>query len=160
MPIKGSEKVINMLNEILSAELTAISQYFVHSEMCADWGYDSLHKKIRKDSMDEMKHAEALIERILYLKGLPKVQKIGNVKVGKTVPKQFESDAALETEAIIRLNKAIALCRNNDDNGTRLLLEEILEAEEEHLSWIETQLDLIDKLGEANYLAQQLREED
>ena len=105
-----------------------------------------------------MKHAEAVIERVLYLKGIPNVQKLGAIRIGETVPEQFKSDLALEQEAIPRLNKGIAACREAGDNGTRMLLEEILESEEEHADWLRTQLDLIKSVGEANYLAQQLKE--
>ncbi len=153
------QAIIDVLNEVLCAELTAINQYFLHAEMCADWGYKKLHQFTRKESIEEMKHAEEVIERILYLKGIPNVQKLGNIKIGETVPEQFESDLALEKIAVDRLNKGIATCREAGDNGTRTLLEEILEDEEEHLDWLETQLDLIESVGVENYLAEQLKDE-
>ena len=159
MPKTPPDKtIVTLLNEVLTAELTAINQYFVHAKMCANWGYDRLAKKIRHESIDEMKHADVLIDRILYLGGVPNAQRIGKINIGETVPEQFAADLALEQDAIPRLNAGIAACREAGDNGTRALLEEILVSEEEHLDWLETQLELIAQIGPQNYLAQQVRE--
>ena len=152
-------EIIDVLNDVLAWELTAINQYFLHAEMCNDWGYSKLYSTIRKESIDEMKHAEALIERILYLDGLPNVQRVEKINIGQTVPEQLQSDLTLELLAIPRLNKGIALCTESGDNGTRALLESILKSEEEHIDWIETQLELINQVGTANYLAQQIHQE-
>lgn len=154
---KGARReVISALNEVLTAELTAINQYFVHAKMCKSWGYDRLYKYVWKESIDEMKHADALIDRILYLEGVPNVQRYWKVNIGETVPEQLRLDKALEDAAIPRLNRAIELCRAMGDNGTKVLLEGILVSEEEHLDWLEAQLGLIAQIGEAQYLAQQL----
>lgn len=148
--------IVNLLNEILTAELTAINQYFLHAKMCGDWGFDKLHAKVRAESIDEMVHAEQLIERILYLNGVPNVQRLGKVNIGETVKEQFELDLALEYLAVPRLQKAIEACVAEGDEGTRVLLTGILTSEEEHIDWLETQLGLIEKLGEQNYLQSQL----
>ena len=155
--MKGNKKVIELLNEVLVSELTSVNQYFVHAMMCENWGYLRLYEKIRKEAIDEMKHAEELIERILYLEGVPNLQRLHKVNIGETVPEQLTLDRQVEVDAIGRLNKGIALCRDVGDNGSRELLDEILEGEEAHLEWIETQLGLIEAVGEANYLAQQIR---
>ena len=149
------QSVINALNDVLTAELTAINQYFVHAEMCGDWGYKRLHDRIRAESIDEMRHAEKLIERVIYLQGIPNVQKLGRIRIGESVHEQLKLDVALEYEAVPRLNKGIELCRENGDNGSRLLLEEILASEEEHIDWLESQLDQIEQMGIQNYLATQ-----
>jgi bacterioferritin len=154
--MKGNDKVIHSLNEILTAELTAINQYFIHAKMCANWGYHKLAKKIRDESIDEMKHADKLIERILFLEGVPNVQRLNKVNVGETVKEQFELDVQLEYEAIARLNTAVELARSSADNATRELLERILVSEEEHTDWLETQIGLVKSLGEPMYCAQQL----
>ncbi len=151
-------KVIEVLNDVLTAELTAINQYFIHSEMCENWGYERLHKHIRKESIDEMKHAESLMERILYLDGIPNVQRLGKINIGETVQEQLEVDLALELEALPRLNRGIEVCKEAGDNGSRLLLEEILASEEEHVDWLEAQLELIAQVGISNYLSQQIIE--
>jgi bacterioferritin len=155
---KGGEAVIRVLNDVLTAELTAINQYFLHGEMCREWGFLRLYKIERKHSIDEMKHAEKVMERILYLKGMPNVQRLGKINVGETVREQLLSDRALEAEAIPRLNAGILLCRDVGDNGSLVLLEEILVSEEEHIDWIDSQLQLIESVGEQNYLAQQIVE--
>ncbi len=155
----GDPKVIELLNDVLSAELAAISQYFLHAEMCQDWGYGRLYQKVRSESLDEMKHAEKVIERILYLNGLPNVRSVGDILIGQTVPEQFEADLALEHRAVARLNDSIKACRDAGDNGTRELLENILEDEEEHTDWLEAQLELIGQVGLENYLAQQIVED-
>jgi bacterioferritin len=157
--MRGNEQVITALNEVLTAELTAINQYFVHARMCENWGYQRLWKKIRAESIGEMKHADALIERILYLEGVPNVQRLGKVNVGQTVPEQLRLDLDVEKAAVSALNAAIELSRSLGDNGSRELLESILHGEEEHANWLEAQLSLIAQAGEANYLAQQIREE-
>ncbi len=156
---RGDAKLIELLNEVLCAELTAINQYFLHAEMCNDWGYQRLYKQIRRESLDEMHHAEEVIERILYLDGVPNVQKLGKINIGQNVPEQLASDLRVEHEAVARLNAAIAACRDAADNGTRELLEEILTKEEEHVDWLESQLLLIEQVGLENYLAQQIVEE-
>ncbi|MAE72288.1 MAG: bacterioferritin [Gemmatimonadetes bacterium] len=155
---QGDAKVIKLLNDVLCAELTAINQYFLHAEMCNDWGYERLYKQIRSESLDEMKHAEEVIERILYLDGMPNVQKLGKINIGQTVPEQLASDLAVEQDAVARLNAGIKACRETGDNGTRELLEEILTKEEEHIDWLESQLVLIEQVGLENYLAQQIVE--
>lgn len=156
MALKGGKEIIAALNEVLEAELTAINQYFLHAKMLKDWGYTKLASKVRAESIDEMKHADALIERILYLDGVPNVQKLGRIRIGETVPEMFASDKALEIAAIPRLNQHIRLCREQDDDGSRQLLSEILRSEEEHLDWLETQEHLIGELGLTAYLAEQL----
>jgi bacterioferritin len=157
--MKGHDQVVSALNDVLTAELTAINQYWVHARMCENWGYRRLWKKVREESIGEMKHADELIERILYLEGVPNVQKLGKVNVGQTVPEQLRLDLEVEKSAIKRLNSAIELCRSLGDNGSRELLEGILTGEEAHANWIEAQLTLIEQAGEAHYLAQQIREE-
>ena len=154
--MKGNDKVIQTLNDVLTAELTSINQYFIHAKMCQNWGYNKLAKKIRDESIDEMKHADKLIERILFLEGVPNVQRLNKVNVGETVREQFELDLKLELDAISRFNTGIALARDVGDNATRELLERMLISEEEHTDWLETQLSLITQLGEPMYCAQQL----
>lgn len=154
--MKGNRELIDALNEILTGELTAINQYFIHAKMCANWGYHRLSAENREESIGEMKHADELIERILFLEGVPNVQRLGKVRVGETVQEQLKLDYALEQEAIPRLNKAIGLAVKVKDNGTRELLEEILTSEEEHVDWLEAQLELIKQVGDQNYLAQQI----
>jgi len=152
----ANKEIIKLLNDVLTAELTAINQYFMHSELCGHWGYKKLHGFIRKQSIDEMKHAEVLIERILFLDGIPNVQKMAKVNIGENVSEMMKLDFKLETEALPRLNTAVERCVEIGDNGTRILLEQILVSEEEHVEWLETQIKLIEKLGEENYLTQQL----
>jgi bacterioferritin len=154
--MKGDPKVIAALNEILTGELTAINQYFLHARMCKNWGYQKLGEKIYKESIDEMKHASILTDRILFLEGLPNLQKLGKLNIGESVPEQLQSDLALEQQAIPRLRTAIELCYGAADHGTRDMLEKILVSEEEHTDWLETQVSLINELGVQNYLAQQL----
>ena len=158
--MKGDKKVIELLNEVLTAELTAINQYFVHGEMCENWGYQRLHHEIRKHSIGEMKHAEEVIERILFLEGVPNVQRLWKINIGESVPEQMKDDLALEIDAVKRLNAGIEACRAADDNNTRHLLEEILEDEEEHIDWIEAQIALIEQVGVPNYLAQQIKKDE
>lgn len=158
--MKGHDQIIAVLNDVLTSELTAINQYFIHARMCENWGYERLWKKVREESIGEMKHADRLIERILYLEGVPNLQRLGKVNVGETVPEQLKLDLAVEAAAIKALNAGIALSVQLADNGTRDLLEEILTAEEQHANWIEAQLTLIQQTGEANYLAQQIKKEE
>lgn len=158
--MQGNAEVIELLNDVLTAELTAINQYFIHAKMCDNWGYERLADTVRDESIDEMKHAEELIERILYLEGVPNLQRLGSVRVGQTVPEQLRLDLEVEVEAVTRLNAGIAACVAAGDNGTRELLEEILTDEEEHADWLETQLGLIEQVGEAHYLAQQIKDDD
>jgi bacterioferritin len=156
--MKGNGKLIETLNEILTGELTAINQYFIHAKMCANWGLKRLAHKIRAESIDEMKHADEVIERILFLEGVPNMQRLEKVRVGETVAEQLKLDLKFEEVAIPRLNKAIAQATDVGDNTTRELLERILVSEEEHVDWLEAQLELIRQVGEQNYLAQQIRE--
>ena len=158
--MKGDPKIIEILNDVLTAELTAINQYFVHGEMCENWGFERLHKVIRKHSIGEMKHAEEVIHRVLFLEGVPNVQRLSKINIGETVEEILKSDYQLELDALPRLNEGIELCRTVGDNNTRHLLEEILEDEEEHVDWIEAQLSLIQQVGIQNYLAQQIKEEE
>jgi bacterioferritin len=158
--MKGHPQVIALLNDVLTAELTAINQYFIHARMCENWGYERLWKKLRHESIDEMKHADELIKRILYLEGIPNLQKLNKVNVGQTVHEQLQLDLAMERDAITSFNQGIETARSLGDNGTRELLEGMLVSEEHHTDWIETQLELIKQIGEANYLAQQMHEEE
>ena len=157
--MRGHDQVITLLNDVLTAELTAINQYFIHARMCENWGYERLWHKLREESIGEMKDADRLIERILYLDGVPNVQRLGKVNVGETVPEQLKLDLEVERDAIRRLNEGIELARSLADNGSRDLLEDILEGEEQHANWIEAQLALIAQVGEAHYLAQQIKKD-
>ncbi len=156
--MQGDPEIIEFLNEALTAELTAINQYFIHAKMNENWGYQRLAKKLYEESMDEMRDAEKLIERILYLDGVPNLQRYGTVGVGETVPEQYELDLATEVAAVERYNRGIALAVAKGDNGTRELLEDLLTDEEEHLDWIETQQRVIAEIGLENYLSEQLRD--
>ena len=156
--MQGDAQVIEALNGVLTAELTAINQYFIHHKMCANWGYERLSKKKREESIDEMKDADAVIERVLYLEGVPNMQRLNPVRVGEDPVEQHKLDLALEAEAIERLNKAIALCREQADNGSRELLEHILEGEEESADWLEAQLYIVDEIGKERYLAEMIHD--
>ena len=156
--MKGNDEVIELLNDVLTAELTAVNQYFVDAKMMGNWGYERLAKQFRDESIDEMKDADALIERILYLDGMPNLQRLGSLRVGETVAEKLHAALDLEREAIERLNHGIATCTERGDNGSRELLERILVGEEEHADWIEAQLELIRQVGDAHYLAQQIRD--
>lgn len=156
MSVKAGSEIISALNDVLCWELTAINQYFLHAKMCENWGVNKLAALQRAESIDEMKHADTLIDRILYLDGVPNLQKLGKLRIGETVTEQLQSDMALEEEAIPRLNVAIEACRKAGDNGTRIILETILVDEEHHLDWLETQLGLIKMLGEPAYIAEHL----
>jgi len=156
--MKGDPKVIETLNAVLTAELTAVNQYFIHHKMCENWGYVRLAHKKREESIDEMKDADALIARILYLDGVPNMQRLNPVQVGEDPIEQHRLDLALETEAIKRLNDGIALCREKGDNGTRELLEGILKGEEHSADWLEAQLHIVEQIGVERYLAEQIHE--
>jgi bacterioferritin len=156
--VHGDPQVIEALNDVLTAELTAVNQYFIHHKMCANWGYARLAAKKREESIDEMKDADAVISRILYLEGVPNMQRLNPVRVGEDPVEQHRLDLALETEAIRRLNAAVKLCRDQGDNGTRELLEEILEGEEESADWLESQLHIVGEIGKERYLAEQIHE--
>jgi bacterioferritin len=158
--MRGNDKVIAFLNEVLKAELTAINQYFLHSEMCENWGYEKLAKYIRKESIDEMRHAEKCIERILFLDGTPTMNELFPLRIGQTVRDQFNNDLAVELDAIPRLNKAIAAAVEVGDNGSRELFEAILVDEEHHVDWLEAQIHAIEEMGYPNYLSQQLNKEE
>ena len=158
--MKGDKKVIALLNEVLKAELTAINQYFLHAEMCENWGYERLAKLIRKESIEEMVHAEKLIERILYLDGTPNMSDYFKINIGSTVEQQFKNDLELEYTAVKRLNEGIPVCMAAADNGSRELVEKILSDEEHHIDWLEAQLHAIGEIGIANYLTEQLKEEE
>jgi bacterioferritin len=154
--MKGNDQIIALLNNLLADELTAINQYMVHSEMCADWGYDKLHEMAEKRAIDEMKHAEKLIGRILFLEGMPIVSNLNKITIGSSVEKQHRSDIHAETDAVKAYNDGIKLCSELADNGTRELLEDILEDEEEHLDWLETQVSLIEQVTLPIYLNEQM----
>jgi bacterioferritin len=154
--MQGDDRVIEALNEVLTSELTAINQYFIHAKMSANWGYERRAEHLRQESIDEMKHAERLIERILYFEGTPNMQRLFPVQVGESVQEQLQLDLNVEYEAVPRLNHGIALCVEVGDNGTRELFEDILVSEEEHVDWLETQLETIRQVGIENYLAQQM----
>ena len=155
--MKGDTQIIALLNDVLSAELTAVNQYWLHARLCENWGYERLWKKIREESLEEMKHADELIERILYLDGMPNLQRLGKISVGETVPEQFKLDLQVEYEAVKRLNEGIEACRSKGDNGTRALLEKMLKDEEDHVDWLEEQEGLLKTLGEPAYLAEQIK---
>jgi bacterioferritin len=154
--MKGHDEVIKVLNEVLTSELTAINQYFIHSKMCEDWGFNKLAAKKREESIEEMKHADAVIARILFLEGVPNMQRYFPVKVGEDAVEQHKLDAELEYDAIKRLNDGIAICRDKGDNGTRELLETILTEEEEGVDWLEAQLHLVETIGKERYLSEQM----
>jgi bacterioferritin len=158
--MKGDPKVIEFLSQVLKAELTAINQYFLHAEMCENWGYERLAKIIRKESIEEMQHAEKLMERILYLDGTPNMSDYFKINIGQTVEQQYKNDLQLEYDAVKRLNDGIQLCVAQNDGGSRELAERILTDEEHHIDWLEAQLHAIGEMGYQNYLAQQLKEEE
>jgi bacterioferritin len=155
--MQGDQEILTALNEILTSELTAINQYFIHHKMLQNWHYLRLSKKKREESIEEMKHADKLIERILFLDGVPNLQRLGPVKVGEEPIEMHKLDLELEREAVARLNKAIALCLSKQD-GTRELLEDLLKEEEESVDWLEAQLKLVADIGRERYLSEQLRE--
>jgi len=156
--VKGNDDVLTILNEVLTGELTAINQYFVHAKMCDNWGYQRIASHTRDESIDEMKHAERIVERILFLDGVPNLQRLGPLKVGESVVEQFRNDLAVEIAALERLHRGIALAIEKTDVGTREMLADILVDEEEHVDWLETQLETIAQIGVEHYLAQQLHD--
>ncbi len=156
--MKGNEKIIAVLNDFLADELTAISQYMVHSEMCANWGYDKLHEAVEKRAIGEMKHAEKLIGRILFLEGQPVVNHLNKMDIGPTVEAQLKHDLEAEDGAIKAYNDGIRLCLELGDGGSRELIESNLHDEEQHLDWLEVQLDQINQMGLQNYLLAQVKE--
>jgi bacterioferritin len=154
--MQAKEGVIELLNGILTQELTGINQYFLHAKMCQNWGYKRLEREARQRSIDEMKHAEEIVERILFLEGVPNLQRLGDVNVGETVPEQFELDLGLEQDAVGLFTDAIQHCSNAGDYATRQMLERMVADEEDDVDWLETQLESIRQVGAGNYLAQQL----
>jgi bacterioferritin len=156
--MQGQSEIIELLNDVLTAELTAVNQYFGHAKMQANWGYEHLAEHTKHESIDEMRHADEVIERILYLDGIPNLQRLGPVRLGESVVEQLRLDADLERAAVTRFNEGIAKAADLGDNGTRELLEKMLVSEENHLDWLETQLSLADDLGEQLYLSQQVRD--
>lgn len=156
--MQGDAQVVEVLNDVLTAELTAVNQYFLDGRMLDNWGYARLGERFRSESIDEMKDADRLIERILYFDGHPNVQRLSSIRTGETAVEKLRLALDLEREAIQRLNHGIERCVAAGDNGTRELLEDILEGEEQHADWLETQLTLVDQVGEPHYLAQQIRD--
>ncbi|MBM7118636.1 bacterioferritin [[Archangium] primigenium] len=157
--MKGHPQIIDLLNDVLTTELTAINEYFLHARIAENWGYDRLAKKIYEESIGEMKHADRLVKRVLFLEGLPNLQRLAKVNVGETVPEMLRLDLALEAGSQKRLNEGIELCRTLGDNGSREVLEYILADTEEHIDWLEAQLELMKQVGEVNYLAQQIKKD-
>jgi bacterioferritin len=158
--VKGDPRVIQMLNEVLKAELTAINQYFLHAEMCENWGYERLAKITRKESIEEMTHAEKLMERILFLDGTPNMSDYFKINIGGTVEQQLKNDLQLEYDAVKRLNGFVKEATHLNDTGSRELFEKILVDEEHHIDYLEAQLHAIGEMGYQNYLAEQLKEDD
>jgi bacterioferritin len=156
--MNGHPEIIELLNDVLTSELTAINQYFGHAKMQQNWGYDRLAEHSRHESIDEMKHADDIIERILYLDGMPNLQRLGPVRLGEDPVEQLRLDLQAEVEAVARFNAGIALAVQHGDNGTRDLLESMLTSEEEHVDWLETQLGLVEKVGEQLWLSLQTRD--
>jgi bacterioferritin len=158
--MRGNKKVVACLQEVLKAELTAINQYFLHAEMLNNWGYKKLYAYARKESIEEMRHAEALMERMLFLDATPSMSELFPLRIGANVKKQFENDLALEMEALPRLNDAVQIAVDAGDNGSRELFEKILVDEEGHVDWLEAQLFMIKEMGIENYLAAQIEQEE
>ncbi|HXW57474.1 MAG TPA: bacterioferritin [Candidatus Cybelea sp.] len=158
--MKGKAKVISELNTALREELTAISQYFLHAEMCENWKYDKLGDYIKKQSIDEMKHAEAIIERILFLDGTPILTELLHINIGRNVKEQISSDLKLELQAVEMYNSAIRVAREEGDNASRELFEKLLKDEEDHVDWLEAQLHQMEEMGYERYLSQQIGEDD
>lgn len=154
--MKGSKAVLEALNDVLGGELVGINQYFLHAKMCANWGYARLARRKRDESIEEMKDADRLMERILFLEGIPNMQRLNPVRVGEDPVEQHRLDLALELDAVARYNRVIALAREKGDNGTRALLEDLLHGEEHAVDWLEGQLHVIDEIGKERYLAEQL----
>jgi bacterioferritin len=154
--MKGNDEVINVLNEVLTSELTAINQYFIHSKMCEDWGFQKLAAKKKEESLEEMRHADMIIARILFLEGVPNMQRYFPVKVGEDAIEQHRLDLEVEYDAVKRLNAGLSVCREKSDNGTHELLKVILQQEEEGIDWLEAQLHLVEAIGKERYLAEQM----
>jgi bacterioferritin len=154
--MKADPQVLEVLSDVLAAELSAINQYFIHAKMCANWGYKKLASKKREESIEEMRDADAIMERILYFDGIPNMMRMNPVKVGENPIEQHELDLALEVSAVERLNKGIAVCVAKGDNGTRELLERILKGEEHAIDWLESQLHLVKEIGRERYLSEQI----
>jgi bacterioferritin len=157
--MKAKEGIIDLLNKILTADLTAINQYFLHAKMCENWGYERLHHKVKERSFDEMKDADELIEHILYLEGVPNVQRLGTVHVGETVPEQLKTDLQAEKEMLTMLTDGIAHCAKVGDYTTRHMLEDMAQDVDQHIDWIETQMETIKQIGLENYLSEQIKKE-
>jgi bacterioferritin len=158
--VRGDPEIIEALNEVLTAELTAVNQYYVHYKMCENWGYPRLAHKKRGESIDEMKDADSVIERILFLEGVPNMQRLNPIRAGEDPVEQHRLDLEMELEAVARYNRVIALARDKGDNGTRSLLEHILRGEEESVDWLEAQLHVVEAIGPERYLAEQLHGDD
>jgi bacterioferritin len=154
--MRGDVEVLDVLSAVLTAELTAINQYFIHAKMNENWGYSKIAENKRNEAISEMKHADRVIERLLFLEGTPNMQRLNPVRIGENVPEQHALDLELENDAVKRLNDGIALCREKADNGTRELLEEILHEEEEGIDYLEAQLGIIEEIGRERYLAEQM----
>ncbi len=154
--MKAKEGVVELLNQILTIDLTAINQYFLHAEMCRHWGYERLYDKLRDSSIAEMKDAQRIIEHILYLEGMPNLQRLGTVRVGENVQEHLQLDLEAERNAVTTFTTAIAHCARVEDYTTRNILEEMVRDEEEHIDWLETQLETIEQVGLQNYLAQHI----
>lgn len=154
--MQGDKRIISYLNQVLTNELTAINQYFMHYKMQDNWGFKSLAGKTRSESIDEMKHAERLMDRILFLEGLPNLQDLNKLNIGENVEEQFRLDLQLEVDALPILREAIEYCRTQHDEVSKTIFQDILESEEEHIDWLETQLELIQKIGIQNYLQSQI----
>ena len=154
--MKGNSEIIEILGEVLSAELTAVNQYFIHAKMNQNFGYTKLASYMRQESIGEMKHADVVIERILFLDGVPDLQKYMKIKVGKNIEEMLNNDLEVEFSAVERLNRGIEVAIKHKDNGSRELLEKILISEEEHIDWIEAQITIIKDIGVSNYLSQQI----
>ena len=157
--MQAKEGVIDVLNRILTVDLTAVNQYFLHAKMCEHWGYERLHHTVRQRSIDEMRDGDALIEHILYLEGVPNMQRLGTVTVGETVPEQFEADLAAEHEMLALRREGVTHCARVEDYTTRDMLETMLQDVDEHIDWIETQQELIRQVGLERYLSEQIKKE-
>ncbi|OGW99072.1 MAG: bacterioferritin [Nitrospirae bacterium RIFCSPLOWO2_12_FULL_63_8] len=157
--MKAKEGIVDLLNKVLTVDLTAINQYFVHAKMCENWGYERLHHKVRERSVDEMKDAETLIEHILYLEGVPNMQRLGTVNVGETVPEQLKLDLKAEQDMLKILSDGVAHCTKVGDYTTRHMFEDMAKDVDAHIDWIETQLETIKQVGIENYLSEQIKKE-
>ena len=157
--MKAKQGVIEILNKVLTADLTAINQYFVHAKMCSNWGYERLHDKVRERSIDEMKDADELISHILYLEGVPNVQRMNTVHVGETVPEQLKLDLKAEQEMLTHLSDGVVHCTKVGDFTTRHMFEDMAKDVDEHIDWIETQIETIKQVGLENYLAEQIHKD-